>query len=48
MSYTVRYEPAALQSLANLPTKIQARIVKKVDWLVENFDDSIRFNWRFS
>ena len=39
MSYTVRYEPEALEALANLPTKIKARIVKKLDWLVENFDN---------
>ncbi len=39
MSYTIRYEPEALEALANLPTQIQARIVKKVDWLVENFDN---------
>ncbi len=39
MIYTVRYEPEALESLANLPRQIQARIVKKVDWLVENFDN---------
>ena len=39
MSYTVRYEPEALEALANLPLKIQARIVKKLDWLVENFDN---------
>jgi len=39
MSYTVRYEPEALEALVNLPTQIQSRIVKKVDWLVENFDN---------
>ena len=38
MSYTVRYEPEALESLANLPLNIQDRIVKKLDWLAENFD----------
>ena len=39
MSYTVRYEPESLEALFNLPIKIQARIVKKVDWLVDNFDN---------
>ena len=39
MSYAVRYEPEALEALANQPLKIQARIVKKLDWLVENFDN---------
>ena len=39
MSYTIRYEPEALESLANVPLKIQTRIVKKLDWLVENFDN---------
>ena len=39
MSYTIRYEPEAPEALVNLPSQIQARIVKKVDWLVENFDN---------
>jgi mRNA interferase RelE/StbE len=39
MSYTSRYEPESLEDLVNLPSQIQSRIVKKIDWLAENFDD---------
>jgi mRNA interferase RelE/StbE len=39
MIYTSRYEPESLEDLINLPRKIQERIVKKIDWLAENFDD---------
>jgi mRNA interferase RelE/StbE len=50
MSYTSRYEPESLEDLVNLPSQIQARIVKKIDWLAENFDaiNPFRTNRRFS
>ncbi len=38
MSYSVRYEPEAWDDLINLPIQVQSRIVKKIDWLAENFD----------
>jgi mRNA interferase RelE/StbE len=38
MSYSVRYEPEAWEDLINLPIQVQSRIIKKIDWLAENFD----------
>jgi mRNA interferase RelE/StbE len=39
VSYSVRYEPEAWEDLINLPIQVQSRIIKKIDWLAENFDD---------
>ncbi len=39
MSYPIRYEPEAWEDLISLPRQIQSRIIKKIDWLANNFDD---------
>jgi mRNA interferase RelE/StbE len=38
MSCTVRFEPEVWEDLINLPIDVQSRIIKKIDWLAENFD----------
>ncbi len=38
MQYTVEYEPEALTSLENLTTVVKKRIINKITWLAENFD----------
>jgi mRNA interferase RelE/StbE len=38
MSYTVIYEPEALADLEKLSQDVRQRIVNKIDWLAENFE----------
>jgi mRNA interferase RelE/StbE len=38
MNYSVEYEPEAIADLENLSQVVQERIVNKVNWLAENFD----------
>lgn len=38
MNYSVEYEPEAIADLENLSHVVQARIVSKINWLAENFD----------
>jgi mRNA interferase RelE/StbE len=39
MSYNVEFTPAALDNLEELTSTIQSRILRKIRWLSENFDD---------
>ncbi|MCY7390016.1 MAG: type II toxin-antitoxin system RelE/ParE family toxin [Leptolyngbyaceae cyanobacterium CAN_BIN12] len=39
MSYNVEFTPAGIDSLEELTPTIQERILRKVRWLSENFDD---------
>jgi mRNA interferase RelE/StbE len=41
MSYNVEFTPAGLDSLEELTSTIQERILRKIRWLSENFDDVI-------
>jgi mRNA interferase RelE/StbE len=38
MSYRIEYEPEAVADLKRLPSDVRQRIVKKIIWLAENFD----------
>jgi mRNA interferase RelE/StbE len=38
MSYIVFYEPEALADLEKLSQPVRQRIVSKIDWLAENFE----------
>lgn len=38
MSYRVTYEPEALADLDQIPPDIRQRIIAKIDWLAENFE----------
>jgi mRNA interferase RelE/StbE len=38
MSYFIEYEPEAIADLENLTQTIRERVVKKINWLAENFD----------
>ncbi|MEI2582216.1 type II toxin-antitoxin system RelE family toxin [Scytonema sp. PRP1] len=38
MSYLVEYEPEALVSLERLTLVVRKRIISKIIWLAENFD----------
>ncbi|MGF1567251.1 MAG: type II toxin-antitoxin system RelE/ParE family toxin [Nodosilinea sp.] len=38
MSYAVEYEPEAVEDLKQLPGNIRQRVVAKINWLAENFD----------
>lgn len=38
MSYLVEYEPEALADLKKLTQKVRERIINKINWLSENFD----------
>lgn len=37
MNYSVDYEPEALADLTRLSQEVQDRVVKKINWLAENF-----------
>ena len=39
MSYTVQYKSESLENLEKLDRQIQSRIIKKIIWLAENFED---------
>ncbi|MGD1907690.1 MAG: type II toxin-antitoxin system RelE/ParE family toxin [Leptolyngbyaceae cyanobacterium] len=39
MSYTVEYEPEAVKDLKRFNPNIRKRIVTKIDWLAENFEN---------
>jgi mRNA interferase RelE/StbE len=39
MSYTIEYKPSSLEDLKQLNRQIQSRIIKKIIWLAENFED---------
>jgi mRNA interferase RelE/StbE len=38
MSYLIEYQPEALDDLEKLTQSVRERIVKKIIWLSENFD----------
>jgi mRNA interferase RelE/StbE len=38
MSYVIEYEPEAFTDLERLTKSVQKRVVKKINWLAENFD----------
>jgi mRNA interferase RelE/StbE len=38
MSYIVEYEPEALADLEKLTKSVRERVVKKINWLAENFN----------
>jgi mRNA interferase RelE/StbE len=38
MRYAVEYDPEAVDDLKRLPGNIRKRIVAKINWLAENFD----------
>jgi mRNA interferase RelE/StbE len=38
MSYLIEYEPEAIADLEKLTQTVRERIVKKINWLAENFD----------
>jgi len=38
MGYTVKYDAQAVAELKKLPSKLGKRIVNKINWLAENFD----------
>jgi mRNA interferase RelE/StbE len=39
MSYVVQYKAESLENLEKLDRQIQSRIIKKIIWLAENFED---------
>lgn len=39
MSYNVEFTPTGMESLEELKSTIQERILRKIRWLSENFDD---------
>jgi mRNA interferase RelE/StbE len=39
MSYTIEYKSQSLENLEKLDRQIQSRIIKKIIWLAENFED---------
>jgi mRNA interferase RelE/StbE len=38
MSYVIEYEPEAISDLEKLTQTVRERVVKKINWLAENFD----------
>ena len=38
MSYLIEYELAAIGDLKKLTQTVRERVVKKINWLAENFD----------
>ncbi len=38
MSYLIEYEPEAIDDLEKLTHTIRERVVRKINWLAENFD----------
>lgn len=38
MSYSVEYEPEALADLEQLTQAVRERVINKITWLAENFD----------
>jgi mRNA interferase RelE/StbE len=38
MSYLIEYEPGAITDLEKLTQAVRLRVVKKINWLAENFD----------
>jgi mRNA interferase RelE/StbE len=38
MSYIVKYEPEAFADLEKLAKSVRERVVKKITWLAENFE----------
>ena len=40
MSYAVEFTPTSIDSLQNAPSTIQERVLRKIRWLSENFDDT--------
>ncbi|XGV97119.1 MAG: type II toxin-antitoxin system RelE/ParE family toxin [Leptolyngbya sp. BL-A-14] len=41
MSYSVEYEPEALDDLETLTQATRLRTVNKINWLAENFDQIV-------
>jgi mRNA interferase RelE/StbE len=39
MSYTIEYKSESLGNIEQLDRQIQSRIIKKITWLAENFED---------
>lgn len=38
MSYLIEYEPEAIADLEKLTQTVRERVVKKINWLADNFD----------
>jgi mRNA interferase RelE/StbE len=38
MGYIIEYEPEAIADLEKLTLTVRERVVKKINWLAENFD----------
>lgn len=38
MSYSIEYEPEAIADLHKLTQTVRERVVKKINWLADNFD----------
>ena len=38
MSYLVEYEPEAFADLESLTPAVRERVINKINWLAENFD----------
>ena len=41
MSYTIQYKSESLDNLEKLDRQVQSRIIKKIIWLAENFENII-------
>ena len=39
MIYTIQYKSESLENLEKLDRQVQSRIIKKIVWLAENFED---------
>ena len=39
MSYTIEYKPSSLEDIKQLNRQIQSRIIKKITWLAEKFEN---------
>jgi mRNA interferase RelE/StbE len=39
MSYSIQYKSESIDDLEKLDRQLQSRIIKKIDWLANNFED---------
>jgi mRNA interferase RelE/StbE len=46
MSYQVEFDPEALEQLTRLSSKNQARILRKINWLANNFEQVVPLGLR--
>ena len=45
--WSIEFLPEAEKDLAKLDDEIQRRIIDKLNWLLENFENILpKFNWR--